>query len=105
MLSGWALVSGFSLLSMDHRVNSLSLGEMVHSPGVRYAGMGGAGAALSDSVNWNALNPASYARMDFTSLSVCYLPEITYLKEKDNSETFLAFTNDFPLTEMVIPLG
>lgn len=97
--------SGFSLFSLDQNPRTLSAGNQVLRSGARLSGMGGAGIALTDTINYTLANPATLASLDFTILSVTYKPEITYLEEKNNSGTTLNFGNDFPFAEIIVPLG
>jgi hypothetical protein len=96
---------GFSIFSMDKDPYTTSTGELVLKAGARYRGMGGAGLALADSINYNVQNPASFGAVDYTLLSLTYLPEITRLKENGNNASFQDFSDDFPAAELVISLG
>ncbi|OGJ87875.1 MAG: hypothetical protein A2268_00755 [Candidatus Raymondbacteria bacterium RifOxyA12_full_50_37] len=93
----------FSLYSIDKNPYSLGSGEYMQQCGARQCGMGGAGLALSDSVNYNSANPATFGGIDFTTVSVTYRPEMTFLKDAHSG--FKDFSNDFPFAELTISLG
>lgn len=103
VLSAWGLVSAFSLFSMDTDPYSTRTGEMACRAPARYLGMGGAGLALADSISGHGVNPASYAFLDYTLITVTYAPQYTTLA--DGGTQFTRFTDDFPNTELDIPLG
>ncbi len=105
LLISYSNIFCFSIFSIDRNPYSLYTGEIASTVGARLSGMGGAGTALSDTLNYSIANPATLASVDYTILSVTYKPEITYLQEKSTSANSMNFSNDFPLAELVVPLG
>ena len=53
---------GFSLFELENNLDGIRPGTLVSAAGARYRGMGGAGAALTDSIYYNSQNPASFAK-------------------------------------------
>lgn len=100
-----AFAAGFSLFSLQGDPYAAQPGDWVSRASVRMRGMGGAGLALADSIHYTNLNPASYASLDYTLISITWSPEITDLAEAAGPSLFRGFDQDFPNAELAIPLG
>src|SRR3989339_978850 len=105
LIAGIGRIVAFSLFSMEKDLYAAETGELSLKAPPRNLAMGGAGAALSDSLNVNSMNPATYARLDYTLVTLTYAPEFTSLSDNDTGAGFKHFGSDFPSAELDIPLG
>lgn len=99
------LAAAFSLFSLQGDPYAAQPGDWVSRASARLRGMGGAGLALADSINASNVNPAGFALLDFTLLTVSWSPEFTELAEPSAPAAYRGFDHDFPAAELAVPLG